>query len=451
MTSHRVAAALACLGEAYNVGERTGPLWPGWEPAHTPVLIVNGDTGYLAGVKTAPRGFQPVRGWDRPLYHGPAVAAGGANAAVIPAAVLDLEHPRGPAKFAGLILREAFAFHRTGRVPPYPVAIGRYPEASAANNVLSRIEGMILAGLLAGTADGEGRTAFALIRRERRERLDELLVEGEKICELRLGLGFYVEARAFQAAADPRYRPTAAFQTMTGSSPGFSEVVAERLGVLRSMHRQVSRERFAHTGMALALCLDRLLPGWTGALGPATFLDDLFEQAVDFDGGDGDEAVLLRAKEHYGYFDELVAERRRLRDLGARRAEFFASVLNSPGLKLVFDVSALEPAMVTGDRARVEPLQDHTLLYRGACTFRFGPTTLDFEGVHLLEDRRNGLLQVVTRPGRLRFEGDDRSFGLDVPAEFTAGLALDVPGVKVRARQGVMYDADGVLYVKLLG
>ncbi|MDQ7793134.1 MAG: hypothetical protein RDU89_01790 [bacterium] len=440
-------ASLACVGEAYHLEEQAGPLWPGWDLASTPILLAGDDCSYLVGTNGAREGFRSFDGWALPLYRGPAQAGDDPLAALVTTNALDSEHPQGPAEFVGLILREAFAFHRAGRVPPYPGAAGRYPEASATNNVLGRIEGMLLHDLLTGGAGDEALTAFALVRRERRERLDDALVAVEQACEIRLGLGLYIELRAFLAATTAHYRPTAAFRALTGGHAGFQEVLGSRYEGLRAMNRGASR--FAHTGMALALCLDRVYPGWAAELGPTVSLDDLVERKVAFDGGDNDEAVLLRAKERHGYFEEVLQERQWLRDLAGRREQLLAELFHTSGLKLVFDVSALDPALVTGHR-RVEPLKNHILLYHGPCSFRFGPTTLEFGGVRLLEDRLTGLLQVATRPGRLRFEGDRRPFTLQIPAEFTGGLALDIPEVKVRARQGVLYDADGVLYVKLL-
>ncbi len=453
--NERERASLGCLGEAYRLWEHAGPLWPGWDFPSTPLLIVGETRSFLAGTDRPPPGFRAVQSpLPVPLYCGPLPRAGALAAAVVPMGALDLQRPGGAVDFLGLVLREAFAVHRArhGAMPAYPQALCRYPETSAPNNVLSRIEGLLLHELLTGDEpDHAGlRLAFALVRRERREALDDDLVVGEKICELRLGLGRYLEVRAWKAALAGGFCPSPAFRALTGSGPIFEPALAARYEGLRNTCRGVLRERFAYTGMALALCLDRLHPGWPEELAPHVFLDDLFERFVSFDGGDGDEAALLQAKERHGYFENLVAEREWVRRLHARREGLLAQTLGADGLRMVFDVSALDAPVVIHERAEVEPLGDQVLLYRGPCSFRFGLSTLEFEGVRVLEDRVSGLLQVVTRPGRLRFYGDERPFGLHAPAEFTDGLSLDVPGVKVRARHGVIYDADGVLYVKIL-
>lgn len=198
--------------------------------------------------------------------------------------------------YMAAVLHETFHAY-TGMVTPTRLADAenvtseenRYPWDDAALQAAWQTELDLLVEAL--QAESPGATAdltrqFLNQRAQRRQQagLDQALVNYEQQREWLEGLAKYVELEIWrQAATTPGYQAVDALEF----DPDFEEY--------RTYERQWSREvaqtrrmakdegdgRFYYTGMAQAVLLDRLAPGWKKQiLQDAVFLEDLLREAI---------------------------------------------------------------------------------------------------------------------------------------------------------------------------
>lgn len=122
-------------------------------------------------------------------------------------------------------------------------------------------------------------------RRRAEHGLDSALVAFERRTEWLEGMAKYVELAVWRRAAeDDGYAPL----PQMADDPdfgGYRDAFERRWKQERAqMRRQADREgdtRFYYTGMAQALVLDRLRPGWKDEMGrPGVWLDDLLREAA---------------------------------------------------------------------------------------------------------------------------------------------------------------------------
>jgi hypothetical protein len=114
--------------------------------------------------------------------------------------------------------------------------------------------------------------------------LNANLVDYERQREWLEGLAKYAELTLGKAASDaPGYAPVAAL----GADPDFhnyrsgQELWSRQLDEALRTEGRSGETRFYYSGMAQAVLLDRLLPGWkVGAFDAQVFLEDLVRQAV---------------------------------------------------------------------------------------------------------------------------------------------------------------------------
>jgi hypothetical protein len=193
-----------------------------------------------------------------------------------------------------LIQHEAFHAHQ-GVAAPLRIASAEravaeverdYPFGQAASEQAWRRElGLLASCLRAPTREGADSLArrFLAARHDRRNRLGlaAVLVGCEREREWLEGLAKYVELESWRhAALTPGYRPFPALK----SDPGFKAYA----GFRRRYSREVGQiawakgdTRFYYSGMAQALILDRLMPGWKHrAFAQDVWLEDLVAEAV---------------------------------------------------------------------------------------------------------------------------------------------------------------------------
>jgi hypothetical protein len=113
--------------------------------------------------------------------------------------------------------------------------------------------------------------------------LDASLIDYERLLEWEEGLAKYVELAAWQAAYEtadytpvPEMSGDPDFKNYRSFNRRWSQEIAQ-------MRRQAAREgetRFYYTGMAQAMLLDRLLPGWKErVLSEGVWLETLLAEA----------------------------------------------------------------------------------------------------------------------------------------------------------------------------
>jgi hypothetical protein len=127
--------------------------------------------------------------------------------------------------------------------------------------------------------------AFLAMRKERRDSagLDVELVAYERQREWTEGLARYAELELWRLAQEQGYTPIAE----TADLPDFNAYAGYETRwqrELEQMHRTASDEgdgRFYYTGMAQAVLLDRLMPGWKAlAFEEGVWLEELLEEAA---------------------------------------------------------------------------------------------------------------------------------------------------------------------------
>jgi hypothetical protein len=193
-----------------------------------------------------------------------------------------------------MIQHEAFHAHQ-GVAAPLRIASAEraaaeveraYPFGQAASEEAWRRELGLLASCLRASTREEARALaerFLASRQDRRDRLGlaASLIGCERQREWLEGLAKYVELESWRRAAlTPGYRPLAALK----SDPGFEAYA----GFRRRLSREVGQiawakedTRFYYSGMAQAMILDRLMPGWKSrALAREVWLEDLVAEAV---------------------------------------------------------------------------------------------------------------------------------------------------------------------------
>jgi len=193
-----------------------------------------------------------------------------------------------------LIQHEAFHAHQGVAAPLRIAAAERaaaeveraYPFGQAASEQAWKRELGLLASCLGAPTREEARALarrFLAARQDRRDRLGlaAALTGCERQREWLEGLAKYVELESWRRAAlTPGYRPLTALK----SDPGFKAYA----GFRRRLSQEVGQiawakedTRFYYSGMAQAMILDRLMPGWKcRAFVQDVWLEDLVAEAV---------------------------------------------------------------------------------------------------------------------------------------------------------------------------
>jgi hypothetical protein len=163
----------------------------------------------------------------------------------------------------------------------------RYPWDDRANEDAWGREAALLVQAVRAPSDDEARALarqYLAARDERTARLDADLVDYERQREWLEGLAKYAELAIGQAALDtPGYAPVPAL----AADPAFQHYRNRKTwwaGQIDEVQRTAGRPgetRFYYSGMAQALLLDRLSPGWKArAFEPGAMLEDLLREAV---------------------------------------------------------------------------------------------------------------------------------------------------------------------------
>jgi len=351
------------------------------------------------------------------------------------------------------------------------LAFERYPETNVLNNVLGNLEGRLLYGYLNGSGFGDEvaeaasqprptavARAFALVRRERQAEMGPATIVYERRMELYEGLPRFVELTVLRGMDSDEAPMAESFRRLFpgGLRETARRLVATRLGMLTQLNVRswgASRRRFYHSGAAVALLLDDVVAGWRHEVSnDGRPLDAVLEGAVEFDGAQGDEGLLEAARRYYGYYERLEDEQQWERSVSDRRRELLAGVFSAEGTRVTIDVSALNEKTAWYDTATAERIGESVVVHvrPGVFTYGDGATFVECRGLTMVEDRRSRMFHITVPGTRLEITGDEESVGTARGAEFTEGLAVDLGGLRVRARRGVVLREGYTLFVRLL-
>lgn len=289
-----------------ELGER---VWPGWGAAAMPVLLWNQQYAFLIGYAAPPEDWVALGGATfagQPVYRQPAhdpqnfaVRIGPRYAASM-ATKWEADHflitqfrqmMPGPLKpiFPYRLLIQPSEVQITGvlhesfHVYQAEITPARFADAELAYRDAERYRAAepamadawsaeieLLIGATQAETDAEARQLaqqFLAQRAARRKiaQLDAASIAYERRLEWLEGLAKYVEIESWrQAATTPGYAPLAAMMADPDFQRygGFRQRWAQERDQLRRQARQADEVRFYYTGMAQAVLLDRLVPGW---------------------------------------------------------------------------------------------------------------------------------------------------------------------------------------------
>ena len=324
---------------------KEGMLWPGFDPLAVPLAVCDGERTFLFRHPAPPQGFIPVQGAApstrvRSGRHEAVTANSSAEVGGVQTATILLDgsrEGRSLPSLAAVAVHEAFHAYQRSHHPRWTaneLDLFAYPTDAAGLLALRRLETEALRQAL--TAEEAGAACWArgalALRKERYAGMDSAFSSYERATELNEGLATYVEARA--AGRRTVDLPAAEFGTA-----------------------EVRRRAYA-TGHAIAILLDRFMPGWQAKLeaDDGRTLDETLAAAL----GTGNTCT-------FGEDVHSGADRNARTDvaaLAAERARRLAAFEGKPGWRVVVEVGGGEPLWPQGfDPSRVETVGGKSVLH----------------------------------------------------------------------------------------
>ncbi|MBN2084933.1 MAG: hypothetical protein JW748_06875 [Anaerolineales bacterium] len=166
----------------------------------------------------------------------------------------------------------------------------RYPFDDPGFTADWRTELDLLADAVQAESDAEtlDRARQFLDTREKRRaaaNLDAALIDWERLKEWEEGLAKYTELGIWRLAAESSdYAPLPAMEADPGFSDygNFKQIWSQQTTQIRLMASDDGDTRFYYSGLAQAVILDRLMPGWrTRILTEDVMLEDILQEAVN--------------------------------------------------------------------------------------------------------------------------------------------------------------------------
>ena len=333
------------------------------------------------------------------------------------------------------------------------ILVSEYPEISARNNALFKIEAQILYEALQADDKATAKRKaqeFIAVRRMRQGELESRFVEFEKGLESNEGLAEYAGVKAVLAGIEAVNRKRAAIPFQSLDKSGYFANRFQRLRRITSVGRN-SRLRFYDTGAAQAFLLDRLMTDWKSRVqSTGAAIQDLVEEAA-FDSNEL-KRMAETALRQYEYEAVLKAEQEtEARKLAERRA-VLDSVLNKQGRRYIIDVSALGRV---GDLTSFDPMnitmidnqkRVHTRMLNVAQEGRYKAA---FEQP-VVEDIAGRQYVTVSKPEQNAILVDGVPIDATTPVERSFNrISITTPGFKFEAGSGVIAIKGQVVTVRL--
>lgn len=347
----------------------------------------------------------------------------------------------------------------------------QYPVLSVENNVGLAQEGTALAEALRASDAPAVRRAglrWLAVRKARRAGLPPKAVEYEDGCEFLEGLAKYTQYRLFQVLEGKT--PGAAMWWAQGFA-GYADLAPRRAQLVEMMRRHMGGEivvnndpygtapvrmRLYYSGMAVAAMLDKLSPGWKSRIfAPNVSLTTLADEALKPSPAELAEA-LREARSDPGYA-ALVASKNRLAEDGKARIQaVLDEIEKGPGVGLIVDYSRLDPSPRVGMNftpfgiTKVD--NDRTIFSQVPIGIHFGQAgeLTQKTPSPLLRDNAHRLVRFRLPARALRAEIETAVASLHTEGGVVDNLALDLPGVSVKAsRAQLRWDGEDLVIVLL--
>ena len=362
----------------------------------------------------------------------------------------------------GITFHEAFhGFERDAERPGakwrYENAflVAEYPETSARNNALVRVESLILFSALQETGRSSLKNKlrqFITVRKLRQSEMEQRFVEFEKGAESNEGLAEYAGTRAVVAGIDAvkRKRLAAAFKNSDSRA-----YLLEKFATLKSITQagRNARIRYYYSGAAQGFLLDRLLDDWkTRIQMNGSVLQDLVEEAANpvMSKQMSVEAILST----YGYETLLKEEEAAATRKEIERRTLLDSMLSQPGRSYVIDVSALGSM---GEMRSFDPMnvvmvgkdkRVHTRMLQVGEGDIFSanfaqPVVADFESHKYLTTVKPDQKQEII------VDGVSLNPGKPNELQFRKKLTITSEGFKFEAQSGTVLVTDKAVVVKV--
>ncbi len=382
---------------------------------------------------------------------------------------LAYEALRGdPYDSMGMIAHEAFHVFQSHKGPNKggdESALQTYPVLSARNNVGFALEGDALAEAMRAATPQKVREAAAVwlaVRQDRRAALSPEAIAYEDGTEFNEGLAKYVEYRLTRAL---EARTPAPAMYWAQGFDGYEDLTRIREGLVdemqKHMHGEVNvnndpygasplRMRLYYSGMAVAVLLDTLSPGWHERIWePETTLTQLATEAMNVKPGEL-TAALSTVTSGPGY-DTLTQTKRTLEADGRRHVDgMLAGIEQSENGWVIIDYSALSdpdiglsytPFGVTGvdeDRTiyRLVPIR---------ARMGYGYSLTQTGARPMLHDRKRRLFQLPLADKLTDDRLREILSAVDAATSSSEALKLSLPGVTVSAaRASVQSEGERV-------
>jgi hypothetical protein len=376
----------------------------------------------------------------------------------------------------GLVVHEAFHVFQDVRAPDKgsnEMLLLQYPVLSPENNVAMALEASALAEALRAPDRAAVRRAgirWLSLRKDRRGKLPVQALEYEDGCEFSEGLAKYTEYRLLQML--PGRTPGAAMWWAQGFA-GYSDLAERREKLIQAMVRHMTGEvavngdpygtaplrmRLYYSGMAVAAMLDKLGANWKARIfSPEATLTALAEDALRASPAELAEA--LREARNTAAFPLLVASKARLAEEGKAHAQAVVEQIErGPGIGLLVDYSELDPSVKIGmgftpfGVTRVDA--ERTVFSLVPINVQFGPDgqVSQKAPAPLLRDTRRRLIRFRLPPAATRAEVAKALAPLEMKDGVVSNLALDLPGVSMKASSArIRWSGDDLVLVLLTG
>jgi hypothetical protein len=373
-----------------------------------------------------------------------------------------------------LVVHEAFHVFQHAQAPDKganEMLLLQYPVLSVENNVGMAQEGSALAEALRATDAASVRRAavrWLALRKARRASLPAQAVQYEEGCEFNEGVAKYTEYRLFQALEG---RVPGAMMWWAQGFGGYRDLLPRREQLIQSMRKHMSGEvvvnndpygtaplrmRLYYSGMAVAAMLDKVSSDWKNRIfSPGTSLTTIAEEALKPSSAELADA-LREAKSGPGYA-ALVQSKTKLAEEGKAHTQ---AVLNEiergPGVGLIVDYSGLDPSTRIGMHATpfgvTKVDAERTIFSQLPIGVIFGQEGELSQKVAapLLRDNGRRLVRFQLPAKTTKAEVEKVLASLQTQQGAVANLALDLPGVSVRASKALLRWSGKDLIIVLL-
>jgi hypothetical protein len=438
--------ALTRLEEVRGLDDLSNDLWPHWDISDVSFALYRPEeTCYLIHHPDPPDGFERIHGRlpvSGRVYQAPAAAAGLAPETGYlggePTAYLDLdEFSDAPVPVAFRLAFRAYAAAHCGPMTERVVLLGGYP-LTAKNMALSDIECGLLTRAVDAPDDSVRARAleFLAVRSVRRIGILGEAVRYERWLEVVDGLPAYVGERCRDEADEYLKGDSRGGLAKGLHGPGCFEACARSEGTLD----WYSRDRFACTGAAVCMLLDRLRPDWKrevekGCVEPYDVLWDMMRTEIPR------ASDVLREYD----VDARVAEKQAFIDgMKSGPERLFEEITDGDHRTLTVDTHLLASSQVSYDPENIVAVDEHRFVHKRMIKIQYsGNTHVHVLGRPIAAVVGDGEFDIT----RLVIE-EPEDYCVTVggcPLELTRGvheitghLCVECPGVSIEAEAGVV-------------